>query len=219
MKKYSQIYSHAISMKLKVLRKCLCCKFNNFIGRVKDQSLKQEQMAKINLHLKEPNFDPAKALAYEPLKLSNLEPRVTFESKIGDHSRSIPTGSTLKIVDKHQQLSTLKATIQKLWESLETDSSGILCLKMDWRVLIVNVEITAFLKVVHAAAPDTDALVGLYTREAGRLNARLPLMQKITRREFLKYRLESLAKTRAPEQVQLLMYIKSLTFYAANRRA
>lgn len=167
-------------------------------------------MAKINLHLKEPNFDPAKALAYEPLKLSNLEPRVTFESKIGDHSRSIPTGSTLKIVDKHQQLSTLKATIQKLWESLETDSSGILCLKMDWRVLIVNVEITAFLKVVHAAAPDTDALVGLYTREAGRLNARLPLMQKITRREFLKYRLESLAKTRAPEQVQLLLYIKSL---------
>jgi hypothetical protein len=55
-------------------------------------------------------------------------------------------------------------------------------------------DITAFLKVVHAAAPDTDALIRIYTQEAARLNARLPLMQRITRREFLKYRIESLTK-------------------------
>lgn len=59
----------------------------------------------------------------------------------------------------------------------------------------ITTEITAFLKVVHSAAPDPGALMKLYTREGARLNGRLMLMQRITRREFLRHRLESLATT------------------------
>ena len=81
---------------------------------MKDQSSKQEHMAKINLQLKDINFAPPKIGTQEPAGRLKLD---------AANNRSAPTESG---ANKGANLSVLKATIQKLWESLGTDSSGIL---------------------------------------------------------------------------------------------
>jgi hypothetical protein len=74
---------------------------------MKDQSSKQEHMAKVNLQLKDINFAPPKESGKPKIDSANNKP--TEPNK-----------------DKSANLSALKATIQKLWESLGTESSGIL---------------------------------------------------------------------------------------------
>ena len=81
-------------------------------------------------------------------------------------------------VDKQQKLSVLKDTIERLWETLEADQA----------------EINAFLSRVHAANQDPNVLLQVYERESARLSDKLPLTQHITRREYLKYRLECIHK-------------------------
>merc|ERR1711934_1200855 len=66
--------------------------------------------------------------------------------------------------------------IQELWAVLESDSNDRLHFVMD----------------AEAAAAYTPEMIQCYQREINRLTDQLPLMETITRREFIKYRLNEL---------------------------
>lgn len=100
---------------------------------MKDQTSKQEHMAKIHLQLKEPNFNPpTKTIAADIYKSSTPESLKDIKPNSFAPSAAVPSSASSRSVagldkdkDKYQQLSTMKANIQKLWESLGTDSSGM----------------------------------------------------------------------------------------------
>jgi hypothetical protein len=70
----------------------------------------------------------------------------------------------------------LRKRIQELWAVLESDPSDRLHFVMD----------------AEAAAACTPEMIQVYQREISRLTDQLPLMETITRREFIKYRLNEL---------------------------
>jgi len=70
----------------------------------------------------------------------------------------------------------LRKRIQELWAVLESDPSDRLHFVMD----------------AEAAAAYTPEMITTYQREISRLTDQLPLMETITRREFIKYRLNEL---------------------------
>jgi len=70
----------------------------------------------------------------------------------------------------------LRKRIQELWAVLESDPSDRLHFVMD----------------AEASAAYTPEMVQVYQREISRLTDQLPLMETITRREFIKYRLNEL---------------------------
>jgi len=70
----------------------------------------------------------------------------------------------------------LRKRIQELWAVLESDSNDRLHFVMD----------------AEAAAAYTPEMIQCYQREINRLTDQLPLMETITRREFIKYRLNEL---------------------------
>lgn len=75
--------------------------------------------------------------------------------------------------DKQRQLNVLKTSVQKLWDALEVEQD----------------EKNRFLNGVHSAAHDPALIYQLYERECAKLTDKLPLMQSVTRREFLKHRM------------------------------
>merc|ERR1712139_725095 len=70
----------------------------------------------------------------------------------------------------------LRKRIQELWAVLESDANDRLHFVMD----------------AEAAAAYTPEMIQCYQREINRLTDQLPLMETITRREFIKYRLNEL---------------------------
>jgi hypothetical protein len=70
----------------------------------------------------------------------------------------------------------LRKRIQELWAVLESDAADRLHFVMD----------------AEASAAYTPEMIGVYQREINRLTDQLPLMETITRREFIKYRLNEL---------------------------
>ena len=71
------------------------------------------------------------------------------------------------------KLNTMKETIHKLWEALESEPS----------------EIVTFLMKVENVSSFSEEALSEYVEEAGRLTDRVPITQAVTRREFLKYKL------------------------------
>ena len=80
---------------------------------------------------------------------------------------------TLKEEEDSAKLGSLKGTIHKLWEALESDPS----------------EIVSFLMKVENVAGFSDDALAEYSEECARLTDRVPIAQAVTRREFLKYKL------------------------------
>jgi len=76
----------------------------------------------------------------------------------------------------HTLLTGLRNRIQELWSVLESDSSDRL----------------GFVMNAEAAAAYNPMMVDVYQGEIARLTDQLPLMETITRREFIKYRLNEL---------------------------
>jgi len=70
----------------------------------------------------------------------------------------------------------LRKRIQELWAVLESDSTDRLHFVMD----------------AEASAAYTPEMIDVYQREINRLTDQLPLMETITRREFIKFRLNEL---------------------------
>jgi hypothetical protein len=75
--------------------------------------------------------------------------------------------------DKQKKLNVIKTSVQKLWDALEVDQE----------------EKNRFLNSVHSGAHDPVLIYQLYERECSKLTDKLPLMQSVTRREFLKHRM------------------------------
>ena len=79
----------------------------------------------------------------------------------------------------HQMLTGLRNRIQELWSVLESDSPDRL----------------HFVMQAEAAAAYSPDMIAVYQQEIARLTDQLPLMETITRREFIKYRLNELKGT------------------------
>jgi len=105
-------------------------------------------------------------------KLSQPEPPAPQESM----ARSIQDAMDAEQQQGSRMLVGLRKRIQELWAVLESDPSDRLHFVMD----------------AEAAAAYTAEMVQVYQREVARLTDQLPLMETITRREFIKYRLNEL---------------------------
>jgi hypothetical protein len=75
-----------------------------------------------------------------------------------------------------RQLAVLRERIQELWAVLESDAPDKL----------------AFVMEAEAAANFSTVMLELYQQEVVKLTDQLPLMETVTRREFIKYRLNEL---------------------------
>merc|ERR1712166_447921 len=75
-----------------------------------------------------------------------------------------------------RQLGVLRERIQELWAVLESDAPDKLTFVME----------------VEASAAFSTAMLDLYQKEVVKLTDQLPLMETVTRREFIKYRLNEL---------------------------
>merc|ERR1711934_41879 len=114
------------------------------------------------------------------LKAAQSAPRVQTVVKAAPPA--IDTGASQReaeLADQQEgmkKLGALRERIQELWAVLESDAPDKLAFVID----------------VEAAAGYTPQMEDLYQKEVVKLTDQLPLMETVTRREFIKYRLNEL---------------------------
>jgi len=108
-------------------------------------------------------------VASAPVEVSVVDPEAEFIKSQRAHELAEAAEGT-------RQLGVLRERIQELWAVLESDAPDKL----------------AFVQDVEASAAFSAAMLDLYQKEVVKLTDQLPLMETVTRREFIKYRLNEL---------------------------
>merc|ERR1712028_124874 len=108
-------------------------------------------------------------VASPPVEVSVVDPEAEFIKSQRAHELAEAAEGT-------RQLGVLRERIQELWAVLESDAPDKL----------------AFVQDVEASAAFSAAMLDLYQKEVVKLTDQLPLMETVTRREFIKYRLNEL---------------------------
>ncbi len=90
-----------------------------------------------------------------------------------DQESARPSDSHHAKQEKQRQISSLKNSVEKLWDALEVDHE----------------DRSRFKNNVHSVTHDADLVHQHYEKECKKLTDKLPIMQAVTRREFVKHRL------------------------------
>jgi hypothetical protein len=96
------------------------------------------------------------------------------ETRLAEETAATQEEANKKAVKLRLRMEQLRAVIYKLWDALEVDNGSIV----------------QFYRGLSPHFGNAEALVEAFTAEVAKLKESVPLMQMVTRREFLKYRLE-----------------------------